>query len=230
MGDQGRWWKLWASAPSDPTIQRLPPEIRWAWAAFGCYTKVHGHRGVVQVCPNNASLAGDLGVNLPDLISVIKSLPHVSLSEDVNEHGAYTVSWRNWYKYQTDPTHALRLKRARARREEKRRDSSLRPKKDSEKTPQTPQGVRGQAREILEFLNEKSGAKFRPVPTTIDPIVARLKSGASVSDCRAVIARQAREWNGNPDMAKYLRPSTLFRASKFEDYLGRVRAADEENT
>jgi hypothetical protein len=45
-----------------------------------------------------------------------------------------------------------------------------------------------------EFLNEKTGRAYQPVPANVDMIVARLKEGATVDDCRAVIAKKCREW------------------------------------
>jgi uncharacterized phage protein (TIGR02220 family) len=53
-------------------------------------------------------------------------------------------------------------------------------------------------------------------------ITARLKTGASVADCRQVIAKKTREWQGNPKMDEYLRPATLFNATKFEQYVGEL--------
>lgn len=80
--------------------------------------------------------------------------------------------------------------------------------------------LRQVAEGLLKFLNEKAGRSFRPVPATIDPIVCRLRDGATEQDCRAVIARKVREWRGDERMAKYLRPETLFNRTKFESYLG----------
>ena len=76
-----------------------------------------------------------------------------------------------------------------------------------------------QARDVLNFLNEKTKCRFRHEDTNLKLIVARLKSGATIDDCRAVIARKFRDWHGT-DMQKYLRPATLFNAVKFEQYLG----------
>jgi uncharacterized phage protein (TIGR02220 family) len=76
------------------------------------------------------------------------------------------------------------------------------------------------AREILNFLNQKAGRSFRPVPANLKLIEARLRSGASMADCRGVIARKVREWQGDAKMAKFLRPATLFNATNFEQYLG----------
>ena len=80
--------------------------------------------------------------------------------------------------------------------------------------------LRSTARRLLEFLNEKAGRSFRPVPATMDPIIARLREGATEANCRGVIARKVREWLGDPKMAKFLRPETLFNRTKFESYLG----------
>lgn len=77
MGDQQKWFKFWCSAPSDDDIQALPPETRWAWAAFGTYTKLHGTNGVIKVRRTNHVLAAQMGVATADLIKTIALLPHV---------------------------------------------------------------------------------------------------------------------------------------------------------
>lgn len=82
--------------------------------------------------------------------------------------------------------------------------------------------LKKQAMEVLQFLNEKTGRTYRPVDTNLKLIMARLKSGATVMDCRQVIAKKTREWKGDPKMVDYLRPATLFNATKFEQYLGEL--------
>lgn len=91
--------------------------------------------------------------------------------------------------------------------------------------------LRSQALEVLQFLNEKTGRVYRPVDTNLKLIMARLKTGASVVDCRQVIAKKTREWKGDAKMAEYLRPATLFNATKFEQYMGElvVLPDDEED-
>ncbi|MCE3238742.1 MAG: hypothetical protein K0R24_1723 [Gammaproteobacteria bacterium] len=88
--------------------------------------------------------------------------------------------------------------------------------------------LKTQAIEILQFLNEKTHRAYRPVDSNIKLIMARLKSGATVMDCRQVIAKKTREWKGNDKMAEYLRPATLFNATKFEQYLGELVEPDAE--
>ena len=83
-----------------------------------------------------------------------------------------------------------------------------------------------QAIEVLEFLNATTGRNYRATDSTDKPttslqhIISRLKTGATVQDCKTLIARKHRDWAGNDKMWPYLRPATLFNATKFEQYLG----------
>lgn len=80
MSDQMRWFKLWYSALGDDALLQLDPAMRWAWAALGAYTKVHGENGILKLHPNNPFLAAAMGVEPPAVLGVIASLPHVFLA------------------------------------------------------------------------------------------------------------------------------------------------------
>lgn len=77
------------------------------------------------------------------------------------------------------------------------------------------------ATEILSHLNEKTGKAFKPVDSNLRLIHARLKEGHSQADILGVIDRKVQEWGGT-DMAQYLRPETLFGATKFNQYVGEL--------
>ncbi|GAB2912218.1 conserved phage C-terminal domain-containing protein [Paralcaligenes ginsengisoli] len=79
-----------------------------------------------------------------------------------------------------------------------------------------------QAKEVLEYLNTKSGRNYRMVEANMDLVVARLKAGATVSDCKAVIDAKTTQWASDKKMQEYLRPTTLFNRTKFEQYLGQL--------
>ena len=81
------------------------------------------------------------------------------------------------------------------------------------------------AAELLDYLNTQAGRNFRTVKATLKPIQDRLAT-ASPEQIRAVIDDRVKAWKGDPKMAEYLRPATLFSASKFESYLGNLGAAD----
>jgi uncharacterized phage protein (TIGR02220 family) len=75
--------------------------------------------------------------------------------------------------------------------------------------------------EILNHLNEKSGSAYKPVEANIRLITARL-SESSLEECKAVIDAKVEEWKGDTVMEKYLRPETLFGATKFAQYVGQL--------
>lgn len=72
--------------------------------------------------------------------------------------------------------------------------------------------------EIVSYLNECAGTNYKPsTKATQRHITARLNEGFRIEDFKSVIYSKAVEWR-DTDMAKYLRPETLF-GSKFESYL-----------
>ena len=78
--------------------------------------------------------------------------------------------------------------------------------------------------EVLAFLNEKTGRNYQPVKANIQLIAARLREGATVIECRQIIAKKCREWRGDPKQEIYLRPKTLFNAMNFANYQGELVA------
>jgi len=73
--------------------------------------------------------------------------------------------------------------------------------------------------EILSYLNECADKNYRPVRTNLIPIKARLLNGYSVADCKKAIDNMVREWKGNSQWDRFLRPITLFSEKKFDGYL-----------
>lgn len=75
-------------------------------------------------------------------------------------------------------------------------------------------------REIIEYLNVKSGKNFSCTSrSTKRFIAARVKDGFGTDDFKKVIDNQVLAWKGDPSMDKYLRPETLFNETKFQGYL-----------
>ena len=73
--------------------------------------------------------------------------------------------------------------------------------------------------EIIEYLNIKTGSKFKPTTKHyIQAIRSRLKEGYTVDDFKTVIDKKCREWKGTK-LEKYLTPKTLFAPSHFDTYL-----------
>lgn len=83
--------------------------------------------------------------------------------------------------------------------------------------------VKPYVREVIEYLNTKTGKSYSSKSVAnIRVISARLNDGYTVEDCKRVIDNQVRDWGNDEKMVKFLRPSTLFQTSKFDEYLNNV--------
>ena len=79
------------------------------------------------------------------------------------------------------------------------------------------------AKLVIDYLNAKTGSKYRYSKSSTKHILARLGEGFTVDDCKSVIDKKCNEWLTDPKMQQYLRPETLF-AGKFEGYLNQAPA------
>ena len=82
--------------------------------------------------------------------------------------------------------------------------------------------------EIISYLNSKAGTHYRNVDSNRKLITARMKEGYTVEDFKTVIDKKCDEWKGT-DMQQFIRPVTLFQASKFENYLNAPVKKKQQN-
>lgn len=181
MGDQHRWFKLWCSAPSDDAIQALNPALRWAWAALGCYTKLHGSHGRLTVSATNATLAAQMGVPVEQLFQMIKLMPNIIVERVGNSDDKLSVTWKNWHKYQEDSTGAKRqaASRSKKREEENRKES-----------PHTPR---------LELTIEQAISEYESLPVyrLLDvPATVRRIANWCVQNKKPLTKRRIESWLG----------------------------------
>lgn len=81
---------------------------------------------------------------------------------------------------------------------------------------------------IVAYLNEKAGKHFQPsTRQTARLITARLKQGRKVEDFFQVIDTKCAQWLNDSKLSTYLRPSTLFSETNFENYLNEKPAYRE---
>lgn len=72
--------------------------------------------------------------------------------------------------------------------------------------------------DVLNFLNEAAGRKFREDGPGMKFILARLsEKGVSKTEVLKMVSRQVAKWKGTAH-EEYLRPETLFNKTKFESY------------
>ena len=73
------------------------------------------------------------------------------------------------------------------------------------------------AEKVLSYLNSKAEKSYKAIDSNLKFIIARLKD-YSESELNTVVDKKVKEWKGT-EMEKFLRPETLFNATKFESYL-----------
>lgn len=74
-------------------------------------------------------------------------------------------------------------------------------------------------KEIVEYLNSKAGTNFRANSKQTEKYISgRFSEGYSIEDFKLVIDKKSAEWIGTK-WEEYLRPSTLFAPTNFENYL-----------
>lgn len=145
----------------------------------------------------------------------------------------------NWNKHQTLDAYEQKKERDRLYQAERRRKQKLLIEKSSDKSSdsQTSQSsdvaknrsIKEDKEEekeidkdiyinIVAFLNEKAGTKFKPgTKKTRTLIHERISEGFTFEDFQTVIEKKVADWKGT-EWEQYLRPETLF-GTKFEAYL-----------
>jgi uncharacterized phage protein (TIGR02220 family) len=90
-------------------------------------------------------------------------------------------------------------------------------KKEVKRKPMSKE-VRSFVEKVLKYLNEKANTSFTSKGSNAELISARIAEGYVYEDFVSVIDKKVADWK-NSDWQKYLRPSTLFNKTKFENYL-----------
>lgn len=82
--------------------------------------------------------------------------------------------------------------------------------------------------EVIHYLNAKAKKNFIVSnESNRADIKQRLQEGYSVAQCLSIIDTQVEAWQYDVNMARYLRPSTLFKKANFENYLNAAVCADQ---
>lgn len=77
----------------------------------------------------------------------------------------------------------------------------------------------------IVYLNEKARRKYDVKNvSTLRLVQARLNEGRTIEDFKKVIDKKCAQWLIDEKMISYLRPSTLFNATNFENYLNEPEA------
>lgn len=240
------WIRLWTEAVDDYKLRVLSFDDRWHYIAILC---CKGQGVLEQPEPiRTDALKAKLGVDMANFEEIIKRLANVGL---IDKTTYQPLAWNSrQFVSDQDPTAPDRLRKFReklknqqhktcnadetdVKRVVKRicngRETPSDTDTETYKTLNTLSGCapdiaspEAQAREVLAFLNEKTGRRFEPTTANLRLIVSRIKEGYELSTLRAIVVVKHREWNKDATMAKYLRPATLFNALKCAQYRGEL--------
>lgn len=78
------------------------------------------------------------------------------------------------------------------------------------------------AAQIIAEFNAITGRAYRCAGSTRKLITARIAEGFTPADLVAVVRKKFAEWGRDDKMSQYLRPETLFNATKFSSYVGQL--------
>lgn len=84
-------------------------------------------------------------------------------------------------------------------------------------------------KEVISYLNEQANTSFKSGNKANQRLIsARVDEGYKLEDFKTVIDNMVAKWKGT-EWEQYLRPQTLFQASKFENYLNFVKQETKPN-
>ena len=81
--------------------------------------------------------------------------------------------------------------------------------------------------EIISRLNELTGSNFKSSGKATKDLIKNLLKEYTKEDILMVVDKMCYKWGNDAKMSEYLRPSTLFRRSNFENYYGMKVQANE---
>lgn len=80
---------------------------------------------------------------------------------------------------------------------------------------------------VIDYLNDKANKQFKASSKATARLVkGRMRDGYKLADFKRVIDTKVKAWVDHPRWQTYLRPSTLFNATNFENYLEESRTID----
>jgi hypothetical protein len=129
VSDQKKWFKVWSTILIDNAHTNLSLEDVGRWVRLGAMMVSVGEAGKLKITPPAKALLTAMEVTTIHAAKcAILRLPNVHISdtgeESKSDNVSFTVTFKNWHKYQVDSTVYERVKRLRIKRrgEEKRRE------------------------------------------------------------------------------------------------------------
>ncbi len=161
----------------------------------------------------------------------IRWLKSATMIATAKATGGFTVKILNYNVFQSLESYKSDSKSDRSgetKAKQKRNKSDSKYKNDNNVKNEKKDTLSGRCALIIDYLNEKTG-RNEPGQKPIDPkkavsyLRARFNEGRTVKDCIDVIDIKLKDWLNDEEMFEFLRPSTLFNKTKFENYITKKR-------
>jgi len=211
------YWRDWAH-----DLEEHPLKIEGAWIRICCKLWYSETRGSLTKSP--IQWARILRVGKKQAMAVLEYIKTEKIGDVTFCNPKVTVACRRMVRDEKKRK-ANRDKVARHREKQKpkcnhdvtasrARLSSSSSSSSSSSTSKNKDIYSGFCAQVLDYLNEKTGKKYRRT----DEIEARLRDGGTLEECKTIIDNKLRDphFQENP---KYLAPTTLFRKSHWDKYL-----------
>lgn len=207
------WFRLYADILHNSKVQIVTEALRWRYVALLCLQCADQYENM----PDD-EVALSLRITLDEWLDTKKTFISRKLLHD--DGSIYGWEKRQYISDLKDPTAAERQKRYREKNRNDRNDTvtSRLPEQIQNRTD-TEQIYAEQARQVIEHLNKKTGSNFSFVDSNIKPIKQRIKE-TSLETVISVVDDRCKAWMNDQKMKEYLRPATLFNATKFASYAG----------
>jgi len=215
------WRKSWSKinifgkdGDGNCSKRKLLPEERSVLDDYLDLAEISPIRG--QIC-----IAKDIGYTIEQLSQILvtpkdtlkKAEEKLKQMDIITVDGNRVIRIINWKNYQSEYERQLpyRVTTKRYKKKLQGRDT---------KNTSVSVSVSNSIFSCIKYLNEKAKRNYDPKNEVNERLVkARLEEGRTEQDLRKVIDKKVAKWLGDPKMRDYLRPSTLFNKTNFENYL-----------
>jgi len=188
-----------------------------------------GHLRFTELVPYNEQMLASLtGTNIDIVRSAMKMFQDLGMIRILEDGTIFMPEVPRLTGKESESAERVRLFREREKQKALQCNSDVTECNDNKEKEKEEEKQRTENREqqeeqlpyddIIDYLNEKCSSRYRATDSTKKLIRARLEEGFTKDDCFTVIDNKVKDWKGT-EWEKYLRPSTLFNASKFQGYL-----------
>lgn len=221
--------KLWRKTRDNPHFKDPEKLAMWIWilllAQHTSNKEMLGGKKITvnpgQFTTGRKQLSSLVGVSESKCERVLTCFENEQQIEQQKTNRNRLISITNWKDYQQNEQQNKRQmnnKRTTSEQQVNTPEECKRMKKN-EKKLNTLSGLPDFEAPII-YLNKKANRNYDPKNTANrDLVKARYNEGRTLKDFQLVIDNKVIDWLNDADMMKYLRPSTLFNKTKFENYI-----------